>query len=338
MIPEPKNISELKRFSERIGNNLDWIQGAGGNTSLKEEGILWIKASGCWLSSSLTDSIFIPVSESDVITSITNNNLSETNSLNLGKLRPSIETSLHALMPHKFVFHTHSVNLISVAVLKEGRNYLTEIFKDLNWEWIPYAKPGIELAKKIKEIIHNDVDIIVLANHGLVVGSETAHGAYEILLDIEDRIDRKLRKRVKHKKENELILPKESMYRICKYNIANDLAFDDFALDVIKTGTLYPDHVVFLGVSQVQIFSIEELQYLIISDDDFIKKYPVFIVQDYGVIVNKNISKNAEAMLYCLGSVLLRINFHEKIRYLTKAEEMELIGWDAEKYRKSLEK
>jgi len=101
---------------------------------------------------------------------------------------------------------------------------------------------------------------------------------------------------------------------------------------------LYPDHVVFLGVSQIQIFSIEDFQYLIISDDGFIKNNPVVIVQDYGVIVNKNISKNAEAMLYCLGSVLLRINFHEKISYLTKAEEMELIGWDAEKYRKSLEK
>lgn len=337
MIPEPKNISELKRFSERIGNNLDWIQGAGGNTSLKEEGILWIKASGCWLSSSLTDSIFIPVRESDVLTSITNNNLSETNSLNLGKLRPSIETSLHALMPHKFVFHTHSVNLISVAVLKEGRNYLTEIFKDLNWEWIPYAKPGIELAKKIKEIIHNDVDIIVLANHGIVVGSETAHGAYEILLDIEDRIDRKLRKRVKHKKENQLILPKESMYRICNYDIANDLAFDDLALNIIKVGTLYPDHVVFLGAGQMQIVSIEELKQYI-TNPDYINNNPVVIVRDYGVIVHKNISKNAEVMLYCLGSILLRVNFDEKISYLSQADEMELIGWDAEKYRKSLEK
>lgn len=45
-----KSIEDLRKFSSIIGNNLELIQGAGGNTSLKENNILWIKASGCWLS------------------------------------------------------------------------------------------------------------------------------------------------------------------------------------------------------------------------------------------------------------------------------------------------
>ena len=35
--------------SARIGGDIGLIQGAGGNTSLKDDGVLWIKASGRWL-------------------------------------------------------------------------------------------------------------------------------------------------------------------------------------------------------------------------------------------------------------------------------------------------
>jgi len=49
------------QFSEEIGNNLDLIQGAGGNTSLKNDEILWVKASGCWLRDAGRKNIFVPV-------------------------------------------------------------------------------------------------------------------------------------------------------------------------------------------------------------------------------------------------------------------------------------
>ena len=71
---------------------------------------------------------------------------------------------------------------------------------------------------------------------------------------------------------------------ICKYDIANDIANDDLALNIVKLGTLYPDHVVFLGADPMQIVSIEELEHLITSPD-YIKKNPVVIVRNSGVIV-----------------------------------------------------
>ena len=45
-----KDFLKLQKISYEIGSNIDLIQGAGGNTSLKENGVLWVKASGCWLS------------------------------------------------------------------------------------------------------------------------------------------------------------------------------------------------------------------------------------------------------------------------------------------------
>ena len=330
------NIKELKEYSEKIGNNIDWIQGAGGNTSVKDNGTLWVKASGCWLSNSNSHEIFIPIKHSEAMKSISNKKFEMTNN-NLGKLRPSIETSLHALMPHKYVFHTHSVGIISVAILKNGKQYLEEIFQNINWAWVPYALPGNKLAKKMQQIIKLKPDVIVLANHGLVVGSEKAKNAFKLLIDIENIIARKSRKITLTDSSELSTMIDQTNYRICKYSVVNSIADDELALQIVQTGTLYPDHVVFLGPGPMNILSIEELS-LLITDLNYVAKNKVIIVRNMGVIVDKNISQNAEAMLYCLASVLFRLNKDEKLNFLSIKNEADLLGLDSEKYRKSIQK
>ena len=58
---KPTINKEFLKFSQNIGNNLDLVQGAGGNTSFKDGEILWVKASGCWLRDALRREIFIPL-------------------------------------------------------------------------------------------------------------------------------------------------------------------------------------------------------------------------------------------------------------------------------------
>jgi rhamnose utilization protein RhaD (predicted bifunctional aldolase and dehydrogenase) len=331
------NIEELKKYSEKIGNNIDWIQGAGGNTSVKDEETIWVKASGCWLSNSNSNDIFISVLLTEINQSITNNNLSEITNNNLHQLRPSIETSLHALMPHKYVFHTHSVAVISIAVLQNGKEYLEKIFKDINWVWVPYEMPGINLAKKIQKVLSEKADVIVLANHGIVVGAEKAKNAYKLLNDIELLINRSLRNTTKADSDELSGLIEKTNYRICKYSIVNSLANDELSLEIMQTGTLYPDHVVFLGPGPMKILTIAELG-LFLGNLEYVSKNPVIVVRDMGIIVDKTISQNAEAMLYCLAGVLLRLNKNEKLCYLSQENEADLLGLDSEQYRKSIQK
>ena len=49
-------------------------------------------------------------------------------------------------------------------------------------------------------------------------------------------------------------------------------------------------------------------------------------------------SENAEEMLHCLTNVLLRLHPSDKLQHLTQNQEAELLGWDAEKYRKSIQR
>ena len=56
------------------------------------------------------------------------------------------------------------------------------------------------------------------------------------------------------------------------------------------------------------------------------------------MIVNQSLSENAEEMLHCLTNVLLRLNTRDELQHLTQNQEAELLGWDAEKYRKSIQR
>jgi rhamnose utilization protein RhaD (predicted bifunctional aldolase and dehydrogenase) len=83
--------------------------------------------------------------------------------------------------------------------------------------------------------------------------------------------------------------------------------------------------------------SIDELK-IVINEPHFVENNPVIVVRDFGVVVHNNLGENIEAMLYCLAGVLLRVQPDEKLCYLTKKNEMDLTGWDAEKYRQSIQK
>jgi rhamnose utilization protein RhaD (predicted bifunctional aldolase and dehydrogenase) len=109
------------------------------------------------------------------------------------------------------------------------------------------------------------------------------------------------------------------------------LALDPAALAVAHLGVLYPDHVVFLGAMPVvrtaadwDAFSWDELG------------APYVIVPGTGVVVRRDITANAEAMLGCWAALAGRIDRSEPIVTLPEAAIRELLGWDAEKYRQAL--
>ena len=54
-------LNELRRMSARVGRNILLVQGAGGNSSIKHDDILWVKASGTWLADAEQKDIFVPV-------------------------------------------------------------------------------------------------------------------------------------------------------------------------------------------------------------------------------------------------------------------------------------
>ena len=94
----------LINVTEKIGSDINLVQGPGGNISFKSNGYMYIKASGEKMSDAKNKNIFVKTYLNKIISSLNNNdpepmkNSWDKNS----QMRPSIETTMHALMPHKY--------------------------------------------------------------------------------------------------------------------------------------------------------------------------------------------------------------------------------------------
>ena len=331
------NLNDLVAISRQIGNDLDLVQGAGGNTSFKDNEVLWVKASGCRLKDAGRRNIFVPVDFSAIIRDLENgeNSSFEPEVLPIvedSTLRPSIETSLHALMPHQYVVHVHSVNVIGNAVLHDGENKVTQLLEGINWSWVPYARPGIPLARAVQRVMRPGLKVLVLANHGLVLGAETKDDVLKLLNEVESRLYRQ-RRQAEMVDDNKIkSLVKNTEYRHSNHALVHSLAFDPVALSIVVKDPLYPDHIVFLGREPFPIMTRDEAC-CFLQEEKPRGNHKVIIVKDVGVIRHKSLSESAEEMLHCLANVALRIHPEDKLRCLTEREGAEIAGWDAEKFR-----
>jgi rhamnose utilization protein RhaD (predicted bifunctional aldolase and dehydrogenase)/NAD(P)-dependent dehydrogenase (short-subunit alcohol dehydrogenase family) len=117
------------------------------------------------------------------------------NLLDPGAPNPSVETLLHAFLPQKFVDHTHSTAVLSVADQPNAETLCAEIYgKRLGI--VPYIMPGFDLAQKAAEVYEADpaVEGLVLLKHGIFTFGASAREAYERMIAAVTRAEERLAK------------------------------------------------------------------------------------------------------------------------------------------------
>ena len=113
---------------------------------------------------------------------------------------PSVETLLHAFLPHRFVDHTHAD--IALVLTNQPRDEAEAMVREAfgpRWAIVPYVMPGFALAKLAAEVYERDpsVEGLVLMNHGLFTFADDARTAYERMIAGADRAERFVRARAR---------------------------------------------------------------------------------------------------------------------------------------------
>jgi rhamnose utilization protein RhaD (predicted bifunctional aldolase and dehydrogenase) len=326
-------------MSARVGNDVLLVQGAGGNSSIKLDDVLWVKASGTWLADAEAKDIFVPVGLSAARAALAQGDERVPLVPNAGtNLRASIETSLHALMPHRIVLHVHSVNTIAWAVRTDERDEFARRLEGLAWRYLSYHHPGLPLACAVGNAIAQDaVDVLILGNHGLVVGAATCDAAEALVADVEKRLALEPRNApaADHDALREICAGTD--YRLPQDERSHGIATDRYARAIATSGSLYPDHVVFLGPGLPVLEQRESLNAMISpAKPDGLRLPVALLVPGIGSVIRKDASNGAEAMLTCLALVTSRLPLNAEITYLTAENEQALLNWDAERYRQQL--
>ncbi|MDE2462853.1 MAG: bifunctional aldolase/short-chain dehydrogenase, partial [Alphaproteobacteria bacterium] len=113
---------------------------------------------------------------------------------------PSVETLLHAFLPHKFIDHTHSTAVLALTDQPDGEAIVRDLY-GTRVAYVPYTIPGFALAKAVAGVFDKNPEVegLVLLQHGIFTVGESAHEAYARMIEFvsmaEDRLKLKRKAR-----------------------------------------------------------------------------------------------------------------------------------------------
>jgi rhamnose utilization protein RhaD (predicted bifunctional aldolase and dehydrogenase) len=322
----------LLAYSAALGRDRFSIQGPGGNTSLKRGEVLWVKASGTMLADAESRPIMIPLALAPLRRAVAEADPRAESALAFvlphtgPSLRPSVEATLHAVLPHPVVIHLHCVETIAWAVRRDAEAALAPRLHGLAWHFVPYVRPGPPLTRALLELAGaHPGNVIVLGHHGLVVGAESVAEAQYLIAEVKARLARPPRLPPASDPAPLARRAASTPYRPAP-EAAQGLAFDPASLAVARLGSFYPDHVVFLGPGLT----------LARSADLAAQTAPMVVVPEEGVFIRRDAPPAVEALTLALADVAARLHPDEPLVPLDPAAEAELLGWEAEHYRRRL--
>ena len=189
--------------SRLIGRASDLVLHGGGNTSVKAEftdifgvshDVLYVKGSG-WDLATIEAAGFAPValdallqlSRFDVLSDADMVRAQRAAMLDPGAPNPSVEAILHALIPFRFVDHTHADAVVTLTNTPDGEARIRELYGD-RLLVVPYVMPGFVLAKKVAQMTEGidwaALEGMVLMNHGIFSFADDARESYARMIDL----------------------------------------------------------------------------------------------------------------------------------------------------------
>ncbi len=204
-----ENELELRVYSSRLlGSDPSLVLHGGGNTSVKlsetnlfgeMEEILYVKGSG-WDLATIAAAGFTPVRMAHLLRLAQLETLSDSEMVNQLKTHQtrasaptaSVEAILHAVLPYKYVDHTHADAIVTLTNTPDGEARIRELFGD-RVVVIPYVMPGFDLARLVADRFPKEAHAgtlgMVLMNHGLFTFADTAQLAYERMIHLVDEAE-----------------------------------------------------------------------------------------------------------------------------------------------------
>jgi len=323
-----REIATLRELSARVGSDPLLVQGSNGNTSIKLDGVLWIKASGKLLAHAMQEEMLVPLELAEVRES-SQNHADTTPRYGLkNQLRPSIETPMHAILRHRVVIHVHSINAITLAIRLDGPDLLKERLAGLRWRWIPYVASGIPLAREIEKAVANapETDVLILGNHGLVVCGPDCCATEELLREVEQRLAIMPRRFPEPDTTVLAVIARFSRWVFPDVAALHALGTDAVSRRILKGGVLYPCQAIFLGQTMPLLppaAAVSKFTEGLNGDD---KTPPFVAVERSGVMLNGKMSNAARATLIGLAQVMLRTDESARLRYLKRAEVADVLS------------
>src|SRR5499433_3514731 len=205
----------LRTYTTRLlGSDPKLVLHGGGNTSVKttakdqlgeDVDVLCVKGSG-WDMGNIEPQGLPAVRLHELRRLRRLNRLSDEDMVNFQRINlldssapnPSVETLLHAFLPHKFIDHTHSTAVLALTDQPDNKALVQEVYGD-RVAYVPYTIPGFALAKSVADVFDKNpkVEGLVLLQHGIFTVGDSAEQAYSRMIEFVTMAEERLKQQRK---------------------------------------------------------------------------------------------------------------------------------------------
>ena len=362
-----QNVSDLLEMSRVYGSDERFVVKGGGNTSLKEDGVLYVKASGHALSTIKEDGFVRMSTEAlnDMWKMKFPEDPAEREKLVLQAMmdarlegetqRPSVEALLHAIIEYRFVVHLHPAMVNGLTCSQLGEEGMKSMFPDALW--IDIVNPGFILAKTVRdaqrvylETHPRQPKVIFLQNHGVFVAGDSKEEIDQTYEHIMSTLDHYVVRKpnfsavrvhsAKVEQFQKALGDDPSWLFLMNHELGSFLKDEESFYPLSSSFT--PDHIVYSGVAPMwvdsSIFKKDDLKKeLAVRIGEYQKRYEkdpkIIAVQQLGVF-----SVNESARTLFLDSVKVAV-FTTSFggpKFMEKSFIDFIKTWEVESYRSKI--
>ena len=349
---DEQRMEAFIKLSHIGGSRADYVQGGGGNTSVKlKNGQMAIKASGFCLKDIEKDNGYAVLDGNALRKFYREHNPEDFEDCEatgaqcakdniqvvegLPTLRPSVEAGFHSILK-TYVLHTHSVFANLAACTVGGREVAKKAFQyaPYTWGWVDYQDPGAKLAFAIREELDRVEKetgrvpaVIIMQNHGIIVHDDDAVSCLAIHADANVRL-------AYHYGLAENAFPRVTIQELAGgvYKASTPYLMENmknciYTQDQLLYEPLYPDQMVFLVGTYFQ------------NKEDIDEGQAVSSTKT-GELLLRMSRQKAQALTEVLTAVFFVIEHVQKNGYtvstMSDAARNFISNWESEKYRSSL--
>lgn len=347
-----QRLADFSRMSKTAGARADYVQGGGGNTSVKlDGGLMAIKASGFCLKDIEPNRAYAvldcaalqkfyhetdPKTLADVEKAGSEQAKAATKTIEgLDALRPSVEAGFHSILK-TFVLHTHSVyaNLACCAV--DCRDIAEKAFAgaDYSWGMVPYTDPGANLTFAIRdEMARVEKEtgkvpsVILMQNHGIIAHDDDPDRCLQIHADANGRLAAQFGITGDSFPAVSIRETEPGLYEaVCPY-LTDALKSGKYTEKLLLEQPLYPDQMVFL----IGTFSMDKTE---VEDGQCVADSKT------GAVKMRMDAGKAQVLAETLTAVTFVMEHIQAAGHplstMGEAAKHFIANWESEKYRKSL--
>ena len=332
-------LTQFQKICIFCGERFDLVQAGGGNISFKFNDLLFIKSSGCNLSSVSDISNYSILLNNkihfDILNSKVDSNFNKYSIINSN--RPSIETYMHCILKN-YIVHLHPIAINNILIRTDAQEIISKLYP--NSLFIKYEQPGLNLCNQIiKHKNYKNYKVIFLQNHGVVYNSDNIKDIYD-LIDTTCKIAEEFIKLNldKYKFVNVIShLYNQIVDKLHISYLSEDSIIQNYLINkpnLFNLESTFPDVVVYCGVS---ILNISNLEFKNLNN--YYLKYhelpKIIILKNNIYIIAHSLNKCREIESVLKANLLILDSTSEK-KLLSTKEICNLKNWDAEKYRQNL--